>query len=138
AVAGRVGGHGPMVLRVCRGVLADADDAQDAFQATFLVLVRRARGLWVRDSIGPWLHQVAYRTATCARATAARHRRLERRAAVTAQQEARPGRGLELERLRAGEIDRHPPPFRAAVLPFDLPGRTYETAARSLPPAGRL
>ena len=56
--------HGPMVLRVCRGVLADPHDAQDAFQATFLVLVKRARGLWVRDSIGPWLHQVAYRTAS--------------------------------------------------------------------------
>src|SRR5262249_51856569 len=73
--------HGPMVMRVCRGVRMDPEAAQDAFQGTFLVLVRRARGLWVRDSIGPWLHQVAYRTSNCARTTAARHRRLERRAA---------------------------------------------------------
>ncbi len=58
--------HGPMVRRVCRGVLADPHDTQDAFQATFLVLVRKARALWVRDSLGPWLHQVAYRTASCA------------------------------------------------------------------------
>src|SRR6516164_9218675 len=78
--------HGPMVMRVCRGVLADAHAAQDAFQATFLVLVKRARGLWVRDSIGPWLHQVAYRTASCARTTAARRRRLERRAAVSVEE----------------------------------------------------
>ena len=52
--------HGPMVLRVCRSVLADSADAEDAFQATFLVLVGKARGLWVRDSLGPWLHQVAF------------------------------------------------------------------------------
>ena len=67
--------HGPMVLRVCRGVLGDSHDAEDAFQATFLVLVQRARGLWVRDSLGPWLHQVAYRTATLCRTAAARRRR---------------------------------------------------------------
>ena len=58
--------HGPMVLRVCRGILADSADADDAFQATFLVLVGKARGLWVRDSLGPWLHQVACRAASCA------------------------------------------------------------------------
>src|SRR5262249_59107730 len=130
AVAGRVGGHGPMVLRVCRGVLADADDAQDAFQATFLVLVRRARGLWVRDSIGPWLHQVAYRTATCARATAARHRRLERRAAMTSQQEIRPERDVELERLLHEEIDRLPERYRSPIVLCDLEGRTHEQAPR--------
>ena len=62
AFAALVERHGPMVLRVCRGVLRDPHDAQDAFQATFLVLVRKARALWVRDSLGPWLHQVAYRT----------------------------------------------------------------------------
>src|SRR4051794_35870395 len=50
--------HGPMVLRVCRGVLSDAHETEDAFQATFVVLVKKARGLWVRDSLGPWLHQV--------------------------------------------------------------------------------
>ena len=59
--------HGPMVFRVCRSVLRDPDEAHDAFQATFLVLVRRASSLWVRDSLGPWLHQVAYRVASCAR-----------------------------------------------------------------------
>ncbi len=56
--------HGPMVLRVCRSVLSGDFESDDAFQATFLVLVQKARGLWVRDSLGPWLHQVAFRTAS--------------------------------------------------------------------------
>ncbi len=60
--------HGPMVLRACRAVLGDEHDAQDAFQATFLVLARRARSLWVRDSLGPWLHGVALRASSGMRA----------------------------------------------------------------------
>ena len=76
--------HGPMVLGVCRRVLDDPHDVADAFQATFLVLVKKARGLWVRDSLGPWLHQVAFRTASCARSAAARRQRLEQRAAIPA------------------------------------------------------
>ncbi len=51
--------HGPLVLHACRAVLRDEHDARDAFQATFLILARRARSLWVRDSVGPWLYSVA-------------------------------------------------------------------------------
>jgi HlyD family secretion protein len=123
--------HGPMVLRVCRGVLADPHDTQDAFQATFLVLVRKARALWVRDSLGPWLHQVAYRTAACARSAIARRRRHERRAAkledvVSAEPAA------ELERLLHYEIDRLPERYRAPVVLCDLEGRSHAQAARHL------
>src|SRR5580692_4870932 len=67
--------HGPMVLGVCRRMLADRTDVEDAFQATFLVLVRRARHLGPRDAIGPWLYGVATRVALRARSQAARHRR---------------------------------------------------------------
>src|SRR5438093_4199652 len=67
--------HGPMVLGVCRRMLADQADVEDAFQATFLVLVRRARQLGPRDAIGPWLHGVAARVALRARSQAARRRR---------------------------------------------------------------
>src|SRR3954449_6867529 len=74
--------HGMMVLRVCRGILRDDHEAMDAFQATFLVLVRKARSLWVRDSLGPWLHQVACRTASCLRTTIIRRRKHERRCAA--------------------------------------------------------
>src|SRR5437763_3146001 len=120
-----------MVLRVCRGVLSDPDDTQDAFQATFLILVRKARALWVRDSLGPWLHQVACRTASCARAAAARRRRHERRAARSVP-EGRAGAGDELERALHEEIDRLADRYRAPVVLCDLEGRTHEQAARHL------
>src|SRR6516225_1587158 len=73
--------HGPMVFRVCSSVLRDPDAAHDAFQATFLVLVQRARSLWGRDSLGPWLHQVAYRVSWRARSAEACRRRHEQAAA---------------------------------------------------------
>ncbi len=74
AFAAIVERHGPMVLRVCRSALRDRHQADDAFQATFLVLVRKARSLWVKDSLGPWLHRVAQRVATRARNSESRRR----------------------------------------------------------------
>lgn len=55
--------HGAMVLRTCRAVLRDEHAAEDAFQETFATLARRGRSLWVRESVGPWLHRVAFRRA---------------------------------------------------------------------------
>ena len=66
--------HGAMVLRTCQRILRDDHDAQDAFQATFLVLLRKSRTLWVRESLGPWLHRVASRAAIRARTAQARRR----------------------------------------------------------------
>ncbi|WP_237722735.1 sigma-70 family RNA polymerase sigma factor [Singulisphaera acidiphila] len=123
--------HGPMVLRVCRGVLADSHEAQDAFQATFLVLVGKARTLWVRDSIGPWLHQVAYRTAACARSAAARRRRHEQ-AAAERTKESQVETQDELGPVLHEEIARLPDRFRAPLVLCDLEGGTYEQAARHL------
>ena len=131
AFAALVERHGPMVLRVARGILGDPHDAQDAFQATFLVLVAKARGLRVRDSLGPWLHQVARRTASCLRADAARRRRLDRRAA-RAGEAARPEVVDDLAGVLHEEIGRLPERYRAPVVLCDLEGRTHEQAARDL------
>ena len=124
--------HGPMVFRVCRSVLRDPDEADDAFQATFLVLVRRARSVWVRDSLGPWLHQVAYRVASCARSTAARRRRHEQRAAELAApsvcEESRDDLGDALH----DEVNRLPANCRAAVILCYFGGLSPEQAAGRL------
>src|SRR5437868_2879274 len=66
--------HGPMVYGVCRRVLRHAQDAEDAFQATFLVLARKARSVLARGSVGGWLHGAAYRTALQARAVNVRRK----------------------------------------------------------------
>jgi RNA polymerase sigma factor (sigma-70 family) len=131
AFAALVERHGPMVLRVCRSVLVDPHDAEDAFQATFLVLVKRARGLWVEDSLGPWLHQVALRTASCARSAAARRARHERVAALAAAATC-PAADDGLGQILHEEIDRLPERFRVPVVLCDLEGRTHEQAARHL------
>jgi RND family efflux transporter MFP subunit len=125
--------HGAMVLRVCRARLPDPHDTQDAFQATFLVLVEKARSLWVQDSLGPWLHQVALRTASFARSSDARRRRHERRAAEMARFVADGGVDLEgPERVLHEEIDRLPERYRVPIVLCDLEGRSHEQAARHL------
>ncbi len=132
AFAALVDRHGPMVLRACRGVLGEEHAAQDAFQATFVVLARKAASLWVKDSIGPWLHGVAYRTACCARNAAARRRFHERRATQRASREAGTIEPDELAPILHQEVDRLPDRYRSAVVLCYLEGLTHEQAAERL------
>src|SRR4051812_19657064 len=70
--------HGPMVLGVCRRILGNADDAEDAFQAAFLILVRKAGSIGKTELLGNWLYGVAYRTALEAKGKRARRRAREK------------------------------------------------------------
>ena len=131
--------HGPMVLRVCRAILRHEHEAEDAFQATFLVLVRKADSLWVRDSLGPWLYRVAYRIAVRAKIVSGRRKAAEREVAEMASDryggEERSGLGPALYE----EIDRLPDRYRIPIVLCDLEGRTYEAAARHVGcPVGTL
>ncbi len=132
AFAALVERHGPMVLRVCRSILRDEHDAEDAFQATFLVLVHRAAAVRRRESAGSWLHGVALRVAAHARADVARRRRHERRAGnVVANRDPRGAEsiGSELGAIIHEELGRLPERYRAAVVLCYLEGQTCEAAA---------
>ena len=129
--------HGPMVLRVCRNVLGDPTDAQDAFQATFLVLVRRCGSIRRLESLGSWLYGVACRVAARARVEAARRRAAERRGALRVVQAVDPSEGGEPDRAEFGpviqeEVRRLPEKYRAVVVLCYWQGLTQEQAATQL------
>src|SRR5262249_42672737 len=124
--------HGPMVLRVCRAVLRAPHDAQDAFQATFLVLVRKAGSIRKRDSVASWLHGVACRVASCARLAALRRRRHEREAAGRAEAAAAGAGWDDLGPALHEELRRLPEKFLAPIVLCPRGGRTHEQAAQRL------
>jgi RNA polymerase sigma factor (sigma-70 family) len=125
--------HGPMVWGVCRRTLPHYHDAEDAFQATFLVLVRKAASVRPREQVAGWLYGVAHQTARKARATLARRRGREWQVAEMPEpMAAEPERGDDLRPLLDQELSRLPQKFRAAVLLCDLEGKTRKEAARQL------
>jgi RNA polymerase sigma factor (sigma-70 family) len=132
AFAALVERHGPMILRVCRATLRDPHDAEDASQAAFLVLARRARAIKKRDSVGSWLFGVAGRVAARAKADAARRRRHERRGAEMAARRASAADRAEAWADLYEELGRLPEAYRAPIVLCDLEGHTHEQAARLL------
>src|SRR5205823_3540528 len=133
AFAALVRRHGPMVLGVCRRVLRDAHDAEDAFQATFLLLARKAAALRQPDRLGPWLHGVAHRTALKAKAAGVRRRQRER--PLDDLPAAGGGDDLLWRDLRPvldDAIGRLPAKYRVPVVLCYLEGRTNAEAARAL------
>jgi RNA polymerase sigma factor (sigma-70 family) len=132
AFASLVRRHGPMVLGVCRRVLGHAHDAEDAFQATFLVLARKASSVLKREAVGSWLYGVAYRTALRARARAVRRRATERQVQDMPHPEVAPAEARDWQALLDEALNGLPEKYRAAVVLCDLEGRTRREAARQL------
>ncbi len=124
--------HGPMVLRICRRVLHDPQDAEDAFQATFLVLAHRAGAIRRRDSVASWLFGVSQRVAAQARLRAARRRAGEHRLASLTPEAYQPAEGPDEQEALIEEIDRLPERLRTVVVLCYLEGLTYDAAAQRL------
>ena len=124
AFAALVRRHGPMVLGVCRRVLGNLHDAEDAFQATFLVLVRRADAIVPRDLVGNWLYGVAFRTALEAKVTRARHKAKERQVTARSGMQDVVEEAAQRERLQLldQELSRLPDRYRVPIVLCDLEG----------------
>src|SRR5215831_16543290 len=125
--------HASMVWNVCRRVLQDDAHAEDAFQAVFLTLVRKAHTIGRRASVAGWLHKVAYRVALEARRQVAR--RVAREVPVMDHHLTRPGDDAACRELRSvldEEVCRLPEKYRAPVVLCYLQGRSNAEAARQL------
>ena len=133
AFSALVAEHGPMVMAVCRRVLSDSNDVEDAFQATFLVLVRKARSVRAEESLGGWLYRVAHRVAVEANRDAVRRRAREMRAAVRSASDRDHG-GAPDDSWPAlhEELARLPEKFRRPVVLCYLEGKTQAEAAAQL------
>jgi RNA polymerase sigma factor (sigma-70 family) len=131
AFAALVRRHGPMVWGVCRRLLGREVDAEDAFQATFLVLVRRASSVVPRDMVANWLYGVARQTALKARATTSR-RQLREKQVPAMPEPATTARDVwdELQPLLDQELGRLPDKYRAVIVLCDLGGKTRKEAAQ--------
>ncbi len=126
-----------MILGVCRRILGDDHAAEDAFQATFLVLVRRARMVPWRESLGGWLHGTARRVALRARRAAGVSRLIQQQSAGSRRPLADPdpseaAAARELRRVLDQELQGLPAKLRAPLVLCDLEGKTHEQAAREL------
>ncbi|HZT79842.1 MAG TPA: sigma-70 family RNA polymerase sigma factor, partial [Gemmataceae bacterium] len=135
AFAALVRRHGPMVLGVCRRLLGDSADAEDAFQVTFFVLARRAAAVVPREAVGNFLYGVAYRTALKVRATLTRRRRREKQVNDMPDPPVEGEAGDRWPGLRAmldEELQRLPDLYRLPVVLCELEGRGRKEVARQL------
>jgi RNA polymerase sigma factor (sigma-70 family) len=132
--------HGPMVLNLCRRMIGNFQDAEDAFQAAFLVLARKAALVVPRESVGNWLYGVAYRTARRARAVSARHHAREKQVKDMPHPVIDPPRDQQdVEMVLDEELNRLPAKYRLPVVLCELEGRSRKEVARQLKlPEGTL
>jgi|GEM_PF-2944135 len=122
--------HGPMVMGVCRRVLRNSHDAEDAFQATFLVLVRKAASVVPREMVGNWLYGVAYRTALGAKTACARRRAKERE--MPRREALDEDIWSKLRPLLDHELSHLPDKYRVPIVLCDLESKSRKEAARQL------
>jgi RNA polymerase sigma factor (sigma-70 family) len=133
AFEGLVRRHGPMVLGVCRRILGHVQDAEDAFQATFLVLVRKAPTVAPREQVGNWLYGVAQQTARKARSSGQRRQSREQLVAAVPESAILPPEPMsDVMALVDRELAGLPATYRAAIVLCDLEGRSGREAARLL------
>jgi RNA polymerase sigma factor (sigma-70 family) len=133
ALAALVRRHGPMVWGVCRRVLRNYHDAEDAFQATFLVLVRKAAAVEPKEMVANWLYGVAYRTALKARSVAARRKERERQVVAMPEPASEEQHVWhDLQPLLDQELSRLPDKYRVPIVLCDLEGKTRMEAAQQL------
>src|SRR5262249_26604722 len=131
--------QGPMVLGVCRRLLGNGHDAEDVFQATFLILARKATSVVKRDSVGSWLYAVAQRTAREARTVLARRRARERQVDQMPHPEVGRAEPQDWRPILDREVARLPQKYREAVVLHYLEGWPLrEAAARLGVPQGTL
>jgi RNA polymerase sigma factor (sigma-70 family) len=129
--------HGPMVLGVCRRVLRNPHDVEDAFQAAFLVLLQKASSLRSPGTVGNWLYGVAFRTAQEARRAVLK--RCEKEAKVLPKPEARADDCKDLREALDEELERLPEKYRTVIVLTDLEGATgKEVAVRIGVPEGTV
>jgi len=125
--------HGPMVFGVCRRVVGNHHDAEDAFQATFLVLARKASSVRPRERVANWLHGVALRTAMKAKTMTTKRRGREKQLTEMPEPEAaQQGRWRDLQPLLDQELNGLPENYRLPILICDLEGKTIKEAAQQL------
>jgi RNA polymerase sigma factor (sigma-70 family) len=132
AFADLVARHGPMVLRVCRRVLRHEQDAEDAFQATFLVLARNTRSIHRHDTLASWLYGVAFRTALKAKRSAARRRNHEAQLQDGTPRQTEGPTWDEVQSVLDEEIQRLPDAYRAAFVLCAVEGKSGPEAAAEL------
>ncbi len=124
--------HGPLVLAVCRHVLKHEQDAEDAFQATFILLARHAGSIRTTQAVASWLYRVAFRTALKAGVNMARRRSHENEYARSSPRAQAPADGRELEGILHEELKRLPEKYQAPLVLCGLQGRSGTEAARQL------
>src|SRR5580704_12853827 len=125
--------HGSMVFGVCRRVVGNHHDAEDAFQATFLVLARKASSVRPRERVANWLHGVALRTAMKANARTTKRRAREKQVTEMPEPEApQQGQWRDLQPLLDQELNGLPENYRLPILLCDLEGKAIKEAAQQL------